>query len=301
MIRQLIINADDLGLSPSTNMAVLQAHAAGRLTSASLMANMSAFDHAMDWVVAATPQLGVGVHLCLTSGRPVLAPAEVPLLVDGQGRFRHSPASLWWLLCRRRADALAQIRREWTSQVQKVEDRGVTPDHVNSHEHVHMLPGLFPIAARLAGERGAAIRVADEPWGLGAWQPSRLLARIARGGLLKKLILSRLAHKVRAGGLAGTSVYFGVLDGGLGTPVLLRQNLRSLPQGISELSVHLGLAGPKDIPDDVNFRDAAFHRAARRAAELSSLLDDSVSSELLARGIALVRFRDVRAASPQAV
>ena len=103
MAKYLIINADDLGLSVATNLAIRRAFREGVVTSASLMANMPALDHAIEHVIHGSPHLGVGVHLCLTSGRPVLA-GQVPLLVDEEGCFRHGFSGLLRLVCGRRRD-----------------------------------------------------------------------------------------------------------------------------------------------------------------------------------------------------
>ena len=96
-MRKVVITADDLGIALETNAAVEVAHREGILTSASLMANMPAFADAVA-IAHRNPQLGIGVHLVLTSGRPVLPPQRVPLLVDARGRFRHGYASLSRLL-----------------------------------------------------------------------------------------------------------------------------------------------------------------------------------------------------------
>lgn len=300
MPRQLIINADDLGFSRNTNLAVLRGHHEGPVGSASLLANMPAFEHAVECVVGASPRLGVGVHLCVTSGRPVLAPEEVPLLVDRQGRFAHGPAGIWRVL-RRSEEARLQVQREWAAQVRRVETCGICPDHFDSHEHVHMLPQLFPIVVELAVRRGAAFRVADEPWG--AWSPARVLSRFLHGGAAKKLVLAAAARKVRSAipPAICPARYFGVLDGGRWTPAWLLETLGHLPQGVSELNVHVGLAGPLDAPCDASPRDAAFHRSARRAAELAALRDRKFLRGLLAGRIELTRFCQTLAASRQAV
>ena len=59
--RRLIVNADDFGLSPSVNEAVVRAHRDGILTSASLMVNAPGFAEAVE-LARANPRLGVGLH-----------------------------------------------------------------------------------------------------------------------------------------------------------------------------------------------------------------------------------------------
>ena len=137
----VVVNADDLGIAPSVNDAICQAATDGLLTSASLMPSMPAFEHAIQCVSRRCPELGLGAHLCLTSGRPITPPREIPLLVDAAGRFRHSFGSLW-RLCHSAAatDAGTQIRQEWTAQLDRLDAAGIALDHVDSHQHVHAIP-----------------------------------------------------------------------------------------------------------------------------------------------------------------
>ncbi len=89
----LVVTADDFGVAIEVNEAVELAHRDGILTAASLMV---AGDAAGDAVERArrSPRLGVGLHLVLVEGRPMLPANEVPDLVDPEGRFsmRHGDA-----------------------------------------------------------------------------------------------------------------------------------------------------------------------------------------------------------------
>ena len=84
-MKQLVVNADDFGSDPGVNAAVLRAHTAGILTSASLMI---AAPHAAEAVALAKahPGLGIGVHLCIVQNRaaapaaPAAPPEDVVLL-----------------------------------------------------------------------------------------------------------------------------------------------------------------------------------------------------------------------------
>ena len=85
--RGLIVTADDFGIAPEVNEAVMRAHREGILTCASLMVAAPA---AADAVVRAKtmPNLGVGLHLVLVEGKPVLPPQQIPNLVGPDGNFR---------------------------------------------------------------------------------------------------------------------------------------------------------------------------------------------------------------------
>src|SRR5918999_6510924 len=84
--RQLVVNADDFGISRGVNRGIVEAHRSGLVTSASLMANLPSAEDALTRA-AICPDLGLGLHLTLTAGRPLLPPAAVPTLVDPDGQF----------------------------------------------------------------------------------------------------------------------------------------------------------------------------------------------------------------------
>ena len=80
---RLIVNADDFGLAPGVNRAILELHAAEVLTSATLMAQASATEEAVNMALA-IPTLGVGCHIVLVDGTPVSDRNKIPSLSTGQ-------------------------------------------------------------------------------------------------------------------------------------------------------------------------------------------------------------------------
>jgi len=296
-MKYLIVNADDLGLSVSKNLAVGRAFREGLVTSTSLMANMPALPHALEHVIRPNPELAVGIHLCLTSGRPVVPAWEVPLLVDARGCFRRGFLGLLRLLhSRQRGEALRQIERELGAQAECIRACGIEIDHVDSHHHVHMLPDIFPLAAAIARRHHAAIRMADERWGLLRLRLAGLVPCLLGGGPLKKVLLSRLAKAARRSeGVLCADHYAGVLFSGRMTRSVLWRLVQQLPDGITEINVHPGQAD-----DDYFGRSLCCSRADQRdlrspyrAAELTALLDPSLREHLARLDVALVRFGDV--------
>src|SRR6187397_57581 len=84
-MRNLVINADDLGFAPGVNRGIFEAHAAGTVTSASMMVTTPAFAEAAERVRSDATQLGVGLHLNLVVGAPL---SSAPTLVDPEtGHF----------------------------------------------------------------------------------------------------------------------------------------------------------------------------------------------------------------------
>ncbi|MGO0062826.1 chitin disaccharide deacetylase [Brevibacillus fluminis] len=148
---KLIVNADDFGYSKGVNLGIVEAHAEGIVTSATMMVNMYAFDHAVR-LAAAHPALGIGIHLVLTCGYPVTDQAKT--LVDADGRFRRGQEHL------DAADPL-EVEREFTAQIERFLASGLVPTHLDSHHHVHAHPGILPVVLRLAERYRLPIR---NPW-----------------------------------------------------------------------------------------------------------------------------------------
>jgi chitin disaccharide deacetylase len=295
-MKRLILNADDMGISVPTNLAIERAFRQGALGSASLMANMGAARHACQEVLRRNPALGVGLHLCLTSGRPVLSSAEVPLLAGKNGLFRHGFFGLLRLVhSARRAEALKQIADEWAAQAQRLDNLGVRIDHLDSHQHVHIIPGIFAVAARMAERRGIAIRISDERFSWSGRAGRRLGDAIARGGLAKKLILSRFAAANRRDGLAPRSAdhYYGVVHTGRMNLARLLEIVRRLPEGTTEISLHPGTGIWSGAAEECSREDRKFLNHPDRAAEFDALLSPIFRDELTDQKIELARFRDV--------
>jgi hypothetical protein len=135
MSRVLIINGDDLGLTRAVSDGIFQAHANGLLTSASLMVNQPATEFAVQQL-ARHLNLGVGIHLNLCQGRPVLGPRAVPSLVGSDGRFlapnEMQARLMTWRVSRK------EIEAEYRAQIALARAMGVDPIHADSHHHLHL-------------------------------------------------------------------------------------------------------------------------------------------------------------------
>ena len=158
MPRQVIVNADDFGLSPCENAVILGAFQAGVISSATAMANMPAFEAAC--IMAQHPLLKdrIGLHFNLTYGRPlsqsILGRRN---FCDSHGVFdlNLSRHRLW--LSRGDRDAVLE---ELNAQWQRCVDNGVRPSHIDSHQHVHNIWPIGEIVARFAASQGVAVRLA---------------------------------------------------------------------------------------------------------------------------------------------
>jgi Uncharacterized protein conserved in bacteria len=181
-VKKLIVNADDFGLHADVNQAIIQGHKLGCITSTSLMPTGTAAEAAAA-LAKETPTLGVGVHLTLVAERPVLPPEKVPSLVDADGRFfpDHMVFIKKYLMGK---IAMAELRAECAAQIERIEDWGLKPTHLDSHQHLHVLPGLFDICLELAEKhRIKKMRLPAEAYTFSGGYPADKGRMIAKCGL----------------------------------------------------------------------------------------------------------------------
>lgn len=158
MPRQVIVNADDFGLSPNENAVILGAFQAGVISSATAMANMPAFEAAC--AMARHPLLEgrIGLHFNLTYGRPLSQSILArPNFCDSAGVFDlNLPRHRLRLSRQDREAVLEELEAQW----QRCLDNGVRPSHLDSHQHVHNIWPIGEIVARFAARQGVAVRLA---------------------------------------------------------------------------------------------------------------------------------------------
>lgn len=287
-MKNLIVNADDLGWTEGVNQGILDAFRGGIVTSTSLLANGSAFAEAAKAAKSA-PRLGVGVHLNLSDGVPTADRESVTSLLNDDGVFAGGPEHLLIRRARRRL-VLDEVEEEWDAQIQKVRDAGIRPTHLDGHKHVHMLPGLFEIALRLAKRHGIeAIRVSLEESSLRSALASG--SRHHAGVVLKQgvqarglKLLARGARKQAARmGIATTDYFCGIAQTGELTLEGVAQLLKSLPEGTTELMCHPGYA-------DEALQRTATRLQASRQKELEILTDTGIRNLVASRGIRLIDY-----------
>ncbi|MET3196705.1 chitin disaccharide deacetylase [Bacillus sp. OAE603] len=146
---KLIVNADDFGYSKGINYGIIEAHKNGIVNSTTMMMNMPGVSHAID-LAKENPNLKVGIHLVLTCGKPILP--DVPTLVDQTGFFKKNRDILESNI------SLEELEREWTAQVEKFLESGLTLTHIDSHHHVHTIPKFLPIVQKISKKYNLSVR-----------------------------------------------------------------------------------------------------------------------------------------------
>jgi predicted glycoside hydrolase/deacetylase ChbG (UPF0249 family) len=171
---RLILNADDFGLTPGINRAIIELHQAGVLPSATLMATGAAFDDAVH-LSHANPTLGVGCHVVFTGGMPLSHPDSVPTLLGADGKnFRPSALDFAQAVLRRTVRQ-SDIAREALAQIQRLQRAGLDVTHVDTHKHTHLLPCVAATLWHIANRCGVpSIRNPIEPRWASAFAPNDL-------------------------------------------------------------------------------------------------------------------------------
>jgi len=281
-MKSLIINADDFGLHETVNLGIIHGFTVGCITSTTIMASGNAFEHAVT-LASANPQLGVGVHLTLVGEKPVCHPDQITSLVDQQGCLapQYPQFLLRYLLGQIH---LVDIRRELTAQVQKVVDSGIKITHLDSHQHMHTVPGISTVTMDIAKKFGIkAVRIPAEPYFfVGGYQCSAI-RMIARAGLTCLAQVAR--EKFRKGGLAMPQHFFGMLAGGNMREEFLLNIIDALPDGISEIMMHPGTNN-----EELNNQ---YHWDYHGQEELAAVTSGQLRSRLADKKITLRSFRDL--------
>lgn len=234
------------------------------------------------------PSLKVGLHLVVARGKPVLSPAQIPHLVGPDGRFS---AALVWTGIRiffGRA-ARAELAREIAAQFEAFRATGLTLDHVNAHNHMHLHPTVLSLILKIGPRYGLkAVRVPHEPF-LPSFRAARrgLVARFATSALLLPW-LALMRYRLRRAGLACNDYVFGLNDTGRMGLEAVTGVLENLPPGVSEIYLHPAtFAWPGRDPGMAGYRCED---------ELAALVHPAVSEIVRRSGVECIGFCDLAAA-----
>jgi predicted glycoside hydrolase/deacetylase ChbG (UPF0249 family) len=160
--KYLIVNADDYGRAPGLSAGVRAAHQRGIVTSTTAMMTYPYAPAEIELARQTCPDLALGVHLCITGGRPVAPPGAIPSLVKLDGSFYtvdDLPGAV-------PAMDPAELRVELRAQIERFLESGASLDHLDSHHHVtYLCLPFFQVMLDLAREYGVPVRypMGDDP------------------------------------------------------------------------------------------------------------------------------------------
>jgi chitin disaccharide deacetylase len=151
MKRQLIVNADDCNLTPGVTQAILDCHDRGILTSTTFMISLP-LDSSTVKEMKRRKNLGVGIHLNVTLGRPVSKPSQIRSLLK-EGNFRKVGEQTTKL------PKAADLEREYQSQINLFKKAfGSLPTHLDTHHQVHDHPFFLKVLSGLAARNKLPMR-----------------------------------------------------------------------------------------------------------------------------------------------
>lgn len=150
---KLIINADDFGLAPSINDAILKVWKCGNLTSATMMVNMPGTANAVV-MAKENPSLPLGLHFCITEG---IALSGKSALTDENGKFFNRTELLKRIFSGK--IARENVKDEFILQLEKFRSSGLPLAHVDSHQHIHMNPFVFNSILPVINEHKIPLRL----------------------------------------------------------------------------------------------------------------------------------------------
>jgi predicted glycoside hydrolase/deacetylase ChbG (UPF0249 family) len=284
---RLIVNADDFGMTTGVTNGIVESMTAGIVSSTSLMANMASAPEAV--ALARKHGLAVGMHLNLTTGRPVSPPRDIPSLVRGDGSF-HSHAQFRRRLVNLKI-SIRDMDREFSAQIGAARRMGIEPTHLDTHHHLHLwLPVAWALlrAGRRSGIRKtrttrttdmALRRVGART--LGEWAKRRYKAAMAsllgRWFVLPTWRMEAALFRAKGNGARPS---------GLDEWLRLVSQLETLPPGHTvEIPCHPGYV-------DDELRGYARYAEGRRE-EITVLTSQELKAALSRADIRLVSFRDL--------
>ena len=261
---RLVVNADDYGYFNCVSKGILELAQHGWVTATAVMANSPNFVEQAKRL-AACDAVDVGVHLNLTYGPPLTERMAERLTFNGRvfsSKSRMARAIL------SKEIAGEDVELEWRAQIVRCLDAGLKIVFLNSHEHLHALPGLAPHVWNLAKAFGIAhVRVPRSEW---SWP-------LTPAGLVRNLAIDIVRPFNRSQASRQSPRFIGLGQSGRISLDYLRRLLGTLSRDRAyELMCHPGYFDPQEITDPSLRSYHAWEQemAVLRSPELKQLYED---------------------------
>ena len=280
-MKKLIINADDFALHHSVNKGIINASEEGVLTSTSIIPSGVFFDEAVKMAIL-NKKIGIGVHLTLVHERPILPIAKVKSLITTKNLFHNNYLEFIKKMLNNEIN-YQEVYAELSAQIKAVQKTGITITHLDSHQHLHILPKITDIVLQLAQEYNIkSIRIPDEALFFTGGYPWTVNRMIGRTGLS---ILAKMARLKIGKKLFMPDHFCGMLAGGNMKEEYLLQIIKNLPAGITEIMMH---------PAESDFEmKKHYYWDYCWQDELKALLSERIKKEIKAQKIELISFGDL--------
>lgn len=291
---RLILYNDDFGVSYGLTDAVRESYLNGTTTATSIRTNGFAFNYAVNEVLPAIPDLELGLHINLTEGPPDAPLSKVPLLTNGTGYYKRT-FQHYYFSAKRNKELLKEIRVDIEAQFQKANDHRLGINHVNGHQHIHMIPPIFEIVCQTARDNGIRyVRIPFEPFFTCPTLHDTFFM-IRRFNLAKHFLLNSLSKhafkRLKYYGLTCVDRFVGVLYTGKMTVQAFRHAIMKL----REYNVHVAeiLFHPANIDCSEDMKEKGrrvpnYYYSKERCTEKENLLSQEMSELLKSQNIKLI-------------
>ena len=281
-MKEVILNADDFGLSEGANRGIMRGWQEGMLTGTSLMVGGGAFDEAVAFA-RANPGLQVGLHLTLVQGSAVLVQQGLPSLTDAGGEFSDDPvqAGMRYFFLK---GLRKKLRQEIDAQLARCRDAGVELSHVDGHLNIHMHPVVFDILCELMplyDIRSFRLTREDLPANL-ALDKKRVVGKCADAFIFAQLA-NRCRPRLDRLGIRYAGEVKGLLNSGRMTEEYLLRALEGVGEGLTEIYFHPGCHPCSTLTRRMP--------GYQHEAELAALTSLKVREKLARLGIKLRNYR----------
>lgn len=236
--KELVINADDFGLCKGINEGVIRLLEKNILGAVSVIAGGESVNQAIG-ILRGSPDIDVGAHLYLTMVRPLSGKEEIPSLLNKTGVFDNN---IYKFLLRYFFAGIKKdhLIKEFRAQIEKLKSSGIKISHLDSHQYVHMLPGIFKITVMLAKEYNIPlIRLPFTPLGRNFFlNKSAFCRKICQ--FVFNLLCIMYRRLMKESGIQEQCYSIGFLNNGHLTQEAIRGIFSSLGRGRYELVCHPG-------------------------------------------------------------
>jgi len=281
-MRNLIINADDLGADKGRNSGILEAVEAGMVKSVSILANAPATKQALEDIRQGKYEgVSIGIHLNLSEGRPICPDLS---LLAGNGFFPGKAAAQRLLLQENVTELESEVFREVQAQIGVLLEEKIPLSHLDGHQHLHVFPAVRKAAIGAARKYGIPwVRLPQEPF------PGSEEGEIPEDLKSEARLFSDLGKEAAPlwaeTGIRAADHFRGLYLKGRLAFLNLEKFLGQLPEGVTELMVHPGrvLRGSERGPF------SGFSTIVREK-ELEALLSPSFRRAVLLTGVRLISF-----------
>ena len=271
MKKELIINADDFGLSDKINQGIVDAYLNGIVTSTTFMLNMPGEDNAVE-LAKKNKSLDVGLHINLTWGKPISNIADVSTITKN-GKF-YNKLKLFKSFIARKINPL-HIEREIRAQIERYLSFDLSLTHVDTHQHIIIIPIIYKIILKLAKEYNIPfVRFPFE-----SYKASLKAFTLQNFLIMNSILYGNIPAYNKIKYFSGVSIT------GKWDKIEIINFLDNLKEGITELMCHPGY-------NDLGLTDNSSKLVESREIELNILTDSVVKRKIIDKDITMINFKN---------